>query len=519
MGHYGEALLIGTIPHQHARLHTRRDKPAVIEGSDHRLTWGQVSERTARLAHALAACGVKRGDKVAAMLQNRAEYAEIVFALAGLGAAVVPISYRFTPREVTYALTFADVVAVIVDADMVATFTTANDEVGLGADQVLVLGNDQPAHDFIDYETALAASSAEIDYLVAEEWDVYHLAFTGGTTGYPKACEVPQRIAVQNWQAITAEIGILEQDTTLIAGPFYHGLGFVWGLQQLMVGGTVVMLRTFDAQEVLETIEREKVTRTPMAPTMYSMILELPGKERYDVGSMRGLVCAAAPLLTATKEALLSFFPAAGLFEYYGSTEAGFFSVLKPEDQLRKVRSVGLPFAGTEVRILNEDGQEVPVGEIGAIYKRGLALGARYYKNPEATAEAFRGEWMTSGDLGLLDEEGYLYVVDRMKDMIISGGVNIFPTEIEEVLSQHPDVAQVAVIGIPHEAWGETVAAYVVPRTGAAIDTTELDALCREQMAAFKRPRIYEVVHALPQNSSGKLLKTELRAFAQAAHS
>ncbi|WP_179300916.1 class I adenylate-forming enzyme family protein [Rhodococcus sp. ACPA4] len=515
MDNYGEQLLVGTIPHQHARLHTRRDKIAVIEGSRRRLTWEQVSERTARLAHALAARGVKRGDKIAAILQNRAEYPEIVYAAAGLGAAVVPISYRFTPREMTYALDFADIVAVVVDADMVSTFVAANGVVGLAPYQVLVLGEDPPANEYCDYETALASSSAEIDYLVAEEWDVYHLAFTGGTTGDPKACEVPQRIAVQNWLAITAEFGVLEHDVTLIAGPFYHGLGFVWGLQQLMVGGTVVMLRTFDAEEVLGTIEREKVTRAPMAPTMYSLILEVPSRERYDVGSMRGLVCAAAPLLTATKEALLSFFGGAGLYEYYGSTEGGFYSVLKPEDQLRKVRSVGLPWPGTEVRILDEDGKDVPCGEVGMIYKRGLALGARYYKNPEATAEAFRGEWMTSGDLGRLDMEGYLYVVDRAKDLIIAGGVNIYPTEIEEVISQHPAVASVAVIGVPHEIWGETVVAYIVPKAGVGIDTAELDALCREQMASFKRPRIYELVSALPQNSSGKVLKNELRKLAQ----
>jgi acyl-CoA synthetase (AMP-forming)/AMP-acid ligase II len=510
MSRYGEALLVGGIPHQHARLHSRRDKVAIVEG-ERRLTWGEVSERTARLANALAARGVRRGDKVAAVLQNRVEYAEVIFALAGLGAAVVPISYRFVAREVAYALTHGDVVAAIVDGDLVDTFAGANQEAGIGADRVLVVDGDGSAHGYAPYEEALAAASAALDYQVGEEDDVYHVAFTGGTTGYPKACLVPQRVARQNWDLITSEIGILEHDVTLIAGPFYHGLGFMWGLQQLQVGGTVVMLRTFDAERVLQTIERERTTWTPMAPTMYTMMLAVEDKERYDVSSMRGLVCAAAPLLTSTKEALIAYFSDAGLYEYYGATEAGFYSVLKPADQLRKTRSVGLPWGGCELRVLDADGNDVPTGEVGEIYKRGLALGATYYKNAEATEAAFRGEWMTSGDLGRLDDEGYLYVVDRAKDMIISGGVNIFPSEIEEVLASHPDVLQCAVIGVPDEKWGETVVAYVVTRSGNPVPTDELDARCRADLAAYKRPRDYRFVDALPQNSSGKLLKVALR--------
>ena len=515
MNRYNDALLVGGIPHEHARLHTRRDKVAVVEG-ERRLTWADVSERTARLANALADRGVRRGDKVAAVLQNRAEYVEVIYALAGLGATIVPVSYRFVAREIAYALEHADVVAAIVDADLVATFADANRSAAITPERVLVVGAGED-HEFVDYERVLARGSTDVDYLAAQESDIYHLAFTGGTTGRPKACEVPQRIARQNWYQMTAELGILEHDTTLIAGPFYHGLGFMWGLQQLMVGGTVVMLRTFDARAALVTMAQERITWTPMAPTMYSMMLDVPDKDDIDVGSMRGLVCAAAPLLTTTKEALLAYFTSAGLYEYYGATEAGFYSVLKPEDQLRKVRSVGQAWSGCELRIVGADGQDVPTGEVGLIYKRGMALGAVYYKNPEATEEAFLGEWMTSGDLGRLDDEGYLYVVDREKDMIISGGVNVFPSEIEEVLARHPGVRQVAVVGLPDDRWGEVVTAFVVARDGAGINTDELDAACRAELAGYKRPRRYELVASLPQNSSGKLLKNELRARHAAA--
>ncbi len=511
--YYRADLVIGPIPHRHADLHTRRDRLAVVEG-DVRLTWAQVSERTARVANALRDRGIGRGDKVAVVLQNRAEYVEIIYALAGLGATTVPISYRFVAREIASALRHSRAKAAFVDADLVDVFAAANiDPVLIAEDLIFIVGD--PSVDCGGYDDVLADSRVDRDYLQAREWDTYHLAFTGGSTGSPKACEVPQRIARQLWYDMTVEFGILDRDVTLIAGPFYHGLGFMWGLQQLMVGGTVVMQRAFEPRGFLELVQTEKVTRTAMAPTLYTMLLEVPDKDRYDVSSMRGLVSAAAPLLTRTKEDLLSYFSQAELYEYYGATEAGFYTVLKPQDQLRKVRSVGLPFAGNEIKILDPSGNEVPTGEIGIIYKRGAGLGAVYLDDPEATAAAFRDDWMTSADMGYLDDEGYLYVVDRAKDMIISGGVNIFPTEIEEVLTGHPGVAQVAVIGVPDEKWGETVRAYVVTRPGVRVDPDELTALCASALAGYKKPRSYVFLDALPVNSAGKLLKGELRARAQ----
>lgn len=509
---YREQLTIGQLPHEHAARHTRRNKIAVVEGRE-RFTWAQISERTARLANALAASGVRRGDKVAAILPNRAQYIEIVYAVAGLGAAIVPISYRFVAPEIEYAIAHSDSVAVIVDGSLVDGFRQAHQGLPhISDDRVIVVGpHTQDPAPYRDYDRVLADSDAGLDYLHMDEWDVYHLAFTGGTTGSPKACEVPQRLARQNWYDIGIEVGPREHDTMLIAGPFYHGLGFVWALQQLSVGGTVVLQRTFNARGALELIERERVTFTPMAPTMYTMMLEVPDKGKFDVSSMRGLVSAAAPLLTPTKQALLDYFQSAGLFEYYGATEAGFYSVLKPADQLRKVRSVGQAWSGCELRILGPDGTEMPQGEVGIIYKRGTALGAKYYKDPDATAAAFRGDWLTSGDMGYLDEEGYLYVVDRAKDMIISGGVNIFPTEIESALVSHPSVVEAAVIGLPNDKWGETVTAYLVVRDGESVSAGELHAMCEKRLAKYKIPRAFHFRDDLPKNASGKLLKRVLR--------
>ncbi|MFE2119418.1 class I adenylate-forming enzyme family protein [Rhodococcus aetherivorans] len=508
---YGEQLTVGQIPHLHARSHLLGSKVAIVEG-DTRFTWADVSTRTAKLANGLADLGVGKGTKVAVILTNRAQYVEIVYAVAGLGAAVVPISYRFTPGEIAYAVRYSDAEVVIVDGRLTDTFAAAHENLPhISADHVLVVAGQKGTSGYVDYETVLAGAATDLEYLNMDEWDVYHLAFTGGTSGDPKACEIPQRIARQGWYDITVEVGNRANDVTVLAGPFYHGLGFTWGLQQLMVGGTIVMLREFDARELLQTIERERVSFIPMVPTMFEMVLEVADKDSFDITSVRRLMSAGSPLLTATKERLLKFFPDAGLYELYGSTEAGFFSILKPEDQLRKVRSAGLPYFGCELRILDPYGQDVPVGTVGQIYKRGPGLGVRYYKNPEATEEQFRGEWITSGDLGRFDEEGYLYVVDRAKDMIISGGVNIFPTEIEDVLVTHPDIVEAAVIGRPDPKWGEIVTAYVVTRDALPVPEVELDALCRERLAAYKRPRTYLALDALPKNASGKLLKRVLK--------
>ncbi|WP_166741680.1 class I adenylate-forming enzyme family protein [Cumulibacter soli] len=517
MSIYREQLTIGDIPHRHAEKHHLRDKPAVIEG-EKRITWAALSERSARVAGMLRGLGIERGDKVSVILQNRAEFPELIYGVAALGAAIVPISYRFVAREIVYAIEHSDSSIVIVDADVLDTLEEALKDLPIGADRVLVIGEAVRAHPYGDYEVSLAEAPAVQDGLTAEEMDIYHLAFTGGTTGYPKACEVPQRMARQNWYDITVETGIREDDVMLISGAFYHGLGFMWGLQQLMVGGTVVMQRTFDPQEALQLIERERVSVTPAAPTLYTMMLSVPDRQDYDVRSMRVLVSAGAPLLTVTKEGLLDYFTSAGLYEYYGATEAGFYSILKPIDQRRKTRSVGQAWFGCELRILDAEGVELPPNEVGMIFKRGLALGVRYYKNPAATAEAFRGEWVTSGDLGYLDDEGYLYVVDRAKDMIISGGVNIFPTEIEEVISAHPAVVECAVVGVADEKWGEVVCAYVVSGAQQPLEA-ELDELCISNLARYKRPRIYRMVDALPKNASGKILKRGLRAAGAAGSS
>jgi long-chain acyl-CoA synthetase len=250
-----------------------------------------------------------------------------------------------------------------------------------------------------------------------------------------------------------------------------------------------------------------------MVPTMFNMILNLPPEQRdpYDVSSVRVLLSAAAPLPTRVKESILEFFPKAGLFEFYGFTEVGLATVLRPEDQLRKIRCVGLPTYFLDLRILDDKGNEVPRGQEGLIYVKCSYLMKEYHRNPDATRAAFRDSWLTAQDVGKLDEEGYLYVVDRKADMVISGGVNIYPLEIEEVLLRHPKVLEAAVIGIPDEKWGEALLAVVVPKPGVCLDTEEILSFCEGKMARFKIPRSVELADELPKSPAGKVLKRVLR--------
>lgn len=509
MATYGEQLTIGHIPHLHARNHREASKVAVVEGST-RLTWADVSTRTAKLAHALKNLGIDHGSKIATVLSNQAQYVEIVYSIAGLGAIVAPVSYKFTAGEIKASLEQCQAEVIITDDSAIDQVKLAAAEIDGRTLPIIVISDNGDDHGCIEYERFIAAESAELDYFNMSEWDVFHLAFTGGTSGSPKACEIPQRIARQGWYDITVEVGNRRDDVTAIAGPFYHGLGFTWGLQQLMVGGTLVMLRDFDGEELLKVIETESITFLPMVPTMFELLLNCAAKHDYDVSSVKRLMSAGAPLLTATKQRLLGAFNDAELYELYGSTEAGFFSVLRPEDQLRKTRCAGLPYFGCDLRILNADGNDVANEEVGQIYKRGLALGAYYEGNSVATEAQFEDEWITSGDLGYFDEEKYLYVVDRAKDMIISGGVNIYPTEIENVLVSHPDVLEVAVIGVPDDIWGEVVTACIVTREGRPLPTEELKELCTTQLAKFKIPRSYIEFSELPKNAAGKLLKKNI---------
>ena len=501
-------LTVGDVPRHYARLHHHRDRPAVI-GDERSLTWADVDAAADGIAAALRASGLGPGAKVATLLPNCIEYVELMFGIARAGCVIVPLNSRYVAPEIAHGVDFSD-------AELLVTAPAFCDTVKsvlpllprVDENRVVVVGDGAPAlgRSYANWRVAAGRPDGDVD-----PDSLYWMPFTSGTTGVAKAAMVSHQALMASWVTVLQEFDISRHDVELIAGPFYHSLGFLFGLSCLYAGGTIVIQSEFDPERVLTAIERHQVTLTPMVPTMYTMLLAAPELQRFDLSSMRKVVSAGSPLLTGTKEGLVSLFPNAGIYEMYGSTEMGMVSVLRPEDQLRKVRSVGQPVIGGEVRLLDGDGRDVGVGEAGEIHKRGQLLGAAYYKNDEATEAVYRGDWMASGDVGVFDDEGYLYIVDRKKDMIISGGANIFPSEIEEVMSRFPGVLEVAVVGLPDETWGEAVTAFVVPEPGATIDVEGLSAHCRNHLAGYKKPRSIEVVEALPKSGAGKILKRELR--------
>jgi long-chain acyl-CoA synthetase len=298
--------------------------------------------------------------------------------------------------------------------------------------------------------------------------------------------------------------------------PIFHSNSTWFSQILVLMGGSMVVYRSggFDPEEVLSLISRERITLISVVPTMLTMILNLPDsvKARYDVSSMKAVLAGSAPLMTRTKEQTIEFFKNALLFEGYGSTETGMVTVLRPEDQLRKVRSVGIAAAGKEIRLLDDQGKDVPPGSVGEVYARGLGiLLVEYWKDPQATAKAFRGDWCTVGDMGRIDGEGYYYLEDRKADMIISGGENVYPTEVENVLAKHPAVLESAVVALPDQLWGEKVHAVVVLKEGRKATAEELMNFCRDKLAGYKRPRSVDFLEELPKSSTGKILRRKVR--------
>jgi acyl-CoA synthetase (AMP-forming)/AMP-acid ligase II len=282
----------------------------------------------------------------------------------------------------------------------------------------------------------------------------------------------------------------------------------------LYIGATVVLMKKADPLEVLKLIHDEKITQSLIVPTLSNFILNLPEEEKSnrDLSSFRTLISATAPLLTKTKRDLLNFFKNTELYELYSASELGMVTTLRPEDQMRKTRCCGKPFIGVEIKLLDEEGKEVPIGEPGELYMKGFNTFKEYYKDQKNTENSRKGEWVSVGDIASMDDEGYYYIVDRKKDMVCSGGVCIYPSEIDDVIQQHPSVLEVAVIGVPDETWGESLKALVVLKSGEKTTEEEIIKFCKNKLSRFKIPRRIEFIPSLPKSASGKILKAELRS-------
>ncbi|WP_421381696.1 class I adenylate-forming enzyme family protein [Bacillus salacetis] len=502
-------LTFGSIMKQNAEKF--RDKPAVIfKGRE--WSYSELNSRANQIANAFLSKGYKKGDKVSVMMKNHSAYIEIIAGLSKIGVVIVPINYRLVGSEIEYIVTNSESQGFITTdeyADEIEKLLPELDHL----EDVIVVG-ETTSDSMIEYESFMARGAKSEPAMRIDEKDTLYLGYTSGTTGKPKGVVISHRSRMLTGMAAAYEYKIDESDIHIVPGPIYHAAPWIFLMMQLIAGGTLVIQESFDPEQFLADVEKYQVTNTFMAPTMFNFLVNLneDTKEKYDVSSMRVLISAGSALPTQTKLDVLEFFKDADLHEFYGSTESAITLNIKPKDIRRKERCVGQPFPLVECLILDDEKNPVNTGEIGELYIKAPYLLDEYYKNPEANEASFKDGYFTVGDMALQDDEGYYYIVDRKKDMLISGGVNIYPREIEEALYSHPGILDVAVIGVPDPTWGESVKAIVVPREGTTLTEQDIIDYCEGKIASYKKPKSVDFVKELPRNPSGKILKVELRS-------
>ncbi len=480
------------------------------------LTFAELDARVNRLANALAARGIGRGDRVATLMTNRLEVIEAYLAAAKLGAICVPVNFRLVADEIVYILGDCGAGVLIVDDGLAETAGAALASVP-SVRHCLVTG-DGPAGAAGErgerYEDALAAAGAEAPDVIVSLDERAFIMYTSGTTGRPKGAVLSHGNLLFNTYNMMLTMGIGDNEVWLSGLPLFHIGGLNGILPYLLTGGTVVLLPSgqFDAASTVEILEREGVTGCYFVPTQWQQICAVPGIADRKL-QLRRISWGASVAPPSVLQAMADTFPGVPNFNAFGQTEMSSVTcVLRGEDAVRKMGSVGTPVVNVEVRIVDDDMNDVGVDEIGEIVYRGPTVLQEYWNKPEATAEAFAGGWFHSGDLVRRDAEGYIYVVDRKKDMIISGGENIYCAEVEAVIDAHPGVLEVAIIGVPHEKWVETPVAVVTPSDPASPPSEdEIIAWCKDRLASYKKPTAVRLIDALPRNASGKVLKTVLR--------
>jgi acyl-CoA synthetase (AMP-forming)/AMP-acid ligase II len=494
-------------------------KKTALKDKSRSFTYPETNRRVNQLGHRLMELGLGKGDKVAVLTDNCIEIIELYLATAKTGIIIVPINFRLVSREVEYIVNNSDAKAMFVQAPL----TTTVDPVKA------VLHNILPTHYVVmgeakegyrEYEAFINGAPVEEPNVEVNPADTWILIYTSGTTGKPKGVIRSHESHIAFYLINAVDFGFNETDVCMNVMPLCHINTTFFTFLFLYLGGSVYIhpAQFFNALEILTIIEREKITFVSLIPTHYNMILNLGTDVRKpNVSSIRKLLCSSAPVRKSMKMAIIDFFPNSELFEGYGSTEAGIVTVLKPENQLLKPSSIGIESLGTElVKILGEDGNEVPVGEVGEIYSRGPMLFDSYYKLPEKTAQSFHNGWFSAGDMGRKDEDGYYYIVDRKDNMIITGGENVFPSEVEEVVGSHECVFDCACIGVPDEKWGEKIVAIVALKEGVSkADLTEqtIKDCCKEGLAGYKRPKeiIFIRQEEMPRTPTGKILHRKLR--------
>jgi len=489
------------------------NKTAIVYGSL-RLSYKEFNRRVNRLAHALLGMGLRKGDKVALLSFNSSWFVEIYVATLKAGGMFTPINSRLTPGEITYILDNSDAGVFLFEKEFDQVVNVIRPAIHNIEHYICIGGNTRP--NILDYEQLMSNQpDSELNVAVSEK-NGCELLYTSGTTGRPKGVVLTHENVSWNLMNTINGRELRPGQICLIAGPLSHSAALNNHFTTTMaLGGTCVIMRQFDPKTFMELVQNEKVEVISGSPTLFNLLLQFPEVGKYDTSSVTQVQSGAAPLRAATKDKLTQLFPnAVGVYDVYGCTEASpSIAILSGKDSLRKQACVGKPVSFLQAKLVDDESQKVRVGQVGEIICKGPNVMKEYYKNKEATEEAIRDEWLYTGDLGRLDDEGYLYIVGRKKDMIVSGGENIYPQEIERVLYTHPKIADAAVIGIPDEIWGESVRAVITVKAGEKMTEDEVIEFCKEHLASYKKPKSIIFVDALPKNPLGKVSKKELRAM------
>ena len=499
---------VGSLLPRHATF--RRDRLAVVCG-DERLTWGALEERVNRLANALHAAGLRKGDKLALVVPNCLEVLEIYLAGARMGFVLVPLSPLLRSSALSVLLNDSDTAAVIIGHELVGELDAVRAELPAIRPNGFIKIGGGPSAGYRDYHemTALASPSAPPRVEIEDDHQ-FNIVYSSGTTGLPKGIIHTHYIRANYCTHFAATFRMTPECVVLHAGSLVFNGAFVTLMPWLFLGGTYVLQKKFNPEDFVATIERERVTHMMMVPSQIIAMMNASNFDPKRLRSIEMLCTVGAPFHIEHKERLIAALPNV-FYELYGLTE-GVITILDRNDVAKKPKSVGCSQPFFEMRVVDEHDNDQPPGEVGEIIGRGPLLMPGYYKRPDLTAQAIRNGWMHSGDMGYLDEDGYLYLVDRKKDLIISGGVNVYPRDIEEVIVAHPLVLEAAVFGVPSDKWGEAPLATVVLKSGAVIDGQELKAWINARVAARYQQVCDVVIRAeFPRNAAGKTLKRVMR--------
>ncbi len=488
------------------------DRVALVMG-DAVVTFGELDRKTNALANALLQLGIKPGDRISILLHNSPEILQAWSAAGKASITPIALNYRFKEDELAYIINDSGSKALIYGHEFETVVEATRPKLDVPHIIYICLGGSQ-VRGVVDLEEMINKAPdtpprADMD----SRGVAASLVYTSGTTGRPKGVFRRSKNRLNSLLGYAHTFETTHDDTHLVAGPLYHSAPYAWAAFSLILGNTIVIMPRFDAEEFLHLIQKHRVTTMWVVPTMLNRVLDLPSevKEAYDTSSIRVITVGGESFPFPLVKKAVGYFGEGKIFEFFGSTETSCVTYMRPEDQLRKPGSCGKPSMGCDIKLLDKNRKEVPVGEPGIMYVKSEFVLEEYYKNPEATQENYHNDYFTVGDIGRVDQEGYYYIVDRAVDMIISGGVNIYPAEIEEVLYGHPDLFDVSIIGVPDPDWGEKIVAYVVKKENAQICKEDIVKYVEQRLASYKKPKEVIFVDEIPYSPSGKQLKRVLR--------